>query len=87
MLPQRAALPHAPLQRRKHAQAQRDHDDHEDRVDYRVRGAFAQGRLSPEDLFRTFLAILAVDGATFEQRLADLTAQSQPTLSATEPVT
>jgi hypothetical protein len=64
-----------------------DHDDHEDRVDYRVRGAFAQGNLSSEDLFRTFLAILAVDGATFEQRLADLTAPSQPTPSEPEPVT
>jgi 5-methylcytosine-specific restriction protein B len=63
-----------------------DHDDYEDRVDYRVRGAFAQGNLSVEDLYRTFLAILAVDGAVFEQRLAELTAQSQPTPSATEAV-
>jgi len=63
-----------------------DHDDHEDRLDYRVRGAFANDSLSPEDLFRTFLALLAVDGATFEQRLGELTAQSQPTPSATEAV-
>jgi 5-methylcytosine-specific restriction endonuclease McrBC GTP-binding regulatory subunit McrB len=63
-----------------------DHDDYEDRVDYRVRGAFAQGSLSAEDLYRTFLAILAVDGAAFEERLAELTAQSQPKPSATEAV-
>ena len=63
-----------------------DHDDYEDRVDYRVRGAFAQGSLSHEDLYRTFLAILAVDAVAFEQRLAELRAQTQATPSATEAV-
>jgi 5-methylcytosine-specific restriction endonuclease McrBC GTP-binding regulatory subunit McrB len=49
-----------------------DHDDYEDRVDHRVRSAFQQGRLLPDDLYRTFLGVLALDGATFAQRLADL---------------
>jgi 5-methylcytosine-specific restriction endonuclease McrBC GTP-binding regulatory subunit McrB len=52
-----------------------DHDDYESRIDYHVRSAFAQGSLSKEDLYRTFLGILAVDAATFDQRLAELTAQ------------
>jgi 5-methylcytosine-specific restriction endonuclease McrBC GTP-binding regulatory subunit McrB len=61
-----------------------DHDDYENRIDYRVRGAFAQGSVSNEDLYRTFLGILAVDGATFDQRLGELTAQTQtpPALEA-----
>jgi 5-methylcytosine-specific restriction protein B len=59
-----------------------DHDDYEDRVDYHVRVAFAQGGLAKEDLYRTFLGILAVDAATFDQRLAELTAQPPPVLEA-----
>jgi 5-methylcytosine-specific restriction endonuclease McrBC GTP-binding regulatory subunit McrB len=47
-----------------------DHDDFEDRVDYRVHAGFAGGALSTEDLFRTFLGVLGprqchIRGATF----------------------
>jgi 5-methylcytosine-specific restriction endonuclease McrBC GTP-binding regulatory subunit McrB len=63
-----------------------DHDDYEDRVDYRVRGAFAQGSLSSEDLHRTFLGILAVDAAAFVQRFTELTAQYQPSPSTTQAI-
>lgn len=49
-----------------------DHDDYEDRVDYRVRGAFQSGTLSQADLYRTFLGVLALDGPAFDQRLTAL---------------
>ena len=61
-----------------------DHDDYEDRVDYSVRGAFAQGSLTKEDLCRTFLGMLTLDGATFDQRLVELTGPSEPPPLATE---
>ncbi|NUN13340.1 MAG: AAA family ATPase [Myxococcales bacterium] len=47
-----------------------DHDDYEDRVDYHVRGEFQQGKLSREDLCRTFLGVLTIDNDKFAQRLA-----------------
>jgi 5-methylcytosine-specific restriction endonuclease McrBC GTP-binding regulatory subunit McrB len=49
-----------------------DHDDYEDRIDYRVRESFRTGRLSTGDLCRTFLGMLAIDGGSYEQRLAEL---------------
>lgn len=49
-----------------------DHDDYEDRVDYRVRAAFQSGNLSEADLYRTFLGVLALDAASYEDRLAEL---------------
>lgn len=49
-----------------------DHDDHEDRVDYHVLYAFQQGKLSPEDLYRTFLGVLSIDEVDFTERLAVL---------------
>lgn len=61
-----------------------DHEDYEDRVDYRVRSAFGNGTLADEDLFRTFLGVLTIDGATFEQRLGELTAQAAATLAMVE---
>lgn len=61
-----------------------DHDDYEDRVDYRVRSGFANGTLADEDLFRTFLGVLTIDSATFEQRLGDLMAQAEATLAMAE---
>jgi hypothetical protein len=56
-----------------------DHDDYEDRVDYKVRSAFQNETLSQEDLYRTFLGVLAVDGESFEQRLAEFTIQPDKT--------
>ena len=55
-----------------------DHDDYEDRVDYQVRGAFQRGDLSPEDLYRTFLGVLALDAASYQDRLAELLASDSP---------
>lgn len=55
-----------------------DHDDYEDRIDYHVRADFGQGRASDEDLYRTFLGTLALDGAGFEMRIADLTKAAAP---------
>lgn len=49
-----------------------DHDDYEDRVDHQVRSAFQKGTLSQEALCRTFLGVLALDNATFAQRLTEL---------------
>lgn len=49
-----------------------DHDDYEDRVDYRVHARFQSGSLSDEELYRTFLGVLALDGESFGQRLAVL---------------
>jgi 5-methylcytosine-specific restriction endonuclease McrBC GTP-binding regulatory subunit McrB len=53
-----------------------DHDDYEDRVDYRVREAFRSGTLSNAELCRTFLGVLAIDGSSYEQRLAQLMAHA-----------
>jgi len=61
-----------------------DHDDYEDRIDYQVRGAFQRGTLSHEDLCRTFLGVLALDGATFAQRLTELQQAADPVSAATE---
>ena len=61
-----------------------DHDDYEDRVDYQVRGAFQRGDLSPEDLYRTFLGVLALDAASYEDRLAELLASGSPASTAAQ---
>lgn len=61
-----------------------DHDDYEDRVDYRVRGAFQNGTLSQEDLYRTFLGILALDKTAFDQRLTALQGAAMDGLEAPE---
>jgi hypothetical protein len=61
-----------------------DHDDFEDRVDYRVHAGFAGGALSTEDLFRTFLGVLPLDSATFEERLSELLAQVPPSRGEAE---
>lgn len=63
-----------------------DHDDYEDRVDYHVRGAFQRGSLSPEDLYRTFLGVLALDKDTFAQRLAELQADEPSSSPPTEAI-
>jgi hypothetical protein len=62
------------------------HDDYEDRVDYQLRGAFQQGSLSAEDLYRTFLGALSIDGADFNQRLAVLRSMEQVSPEPVEPV-
>jgi 5-methylcytosine-specific restriction protein B len=62
-----------------------DHDDHEDRIDYRLRAKFTDGSLSPEDLHRTFLGMLALDAAAFEQRLVELNKSSQIAPAKVEP--
>ncbi|MEW6732737.1 MAG: hypothetical protein AB1489_15530, partial [Acidobacteriota bacterium] len=49
-----------------------DHDDYEDRVDYHVRSAFRNGSLLKEDLYKTFLGMLAIDAETSHQWLAEL---------------
>jgi 5-methylcytosine-specific restriction protein B len=49
-----------------------DHDDYEDRVDYQVRGTFQNGDLSQEDLYRTFLGVLALDAKNYQDRLSVL---------------
>ena len=54
-----------------------DHDDYEDRVDHHVRGAFRQGSLSQDDLYRTFLGVLALDGPTFALRLTELRGEDE----------
>ena len=55
-----------------------DHDDYEDRVDYHVRADFGQGSATDEDLYRTFLGTLALDGSEFEKRIAALTKAAAP---------
>jgi 5-methylcytosine-specific restriction protein B len=62
-----------------------DHDDYEDRVDYQVRGAFQHGGLSPEDLYRTFLGVLALDAASYQDRLAELLASGSPASTTAQP--
>lgn len=54
-----------------------DHDDYEDRVDFSVRGKFKEGSLSHEDLYRTFLGVLAPDRESFEKRLSELIASEE----------
>ena len=61
-----------------------DHDDHEDRVDYQVRSAFRRDKLSQEELHRTCLGILPVDGETFAGRLAELQGHPSDTSESTE---
>ena len=61
-----------------------DHDDHEDRVDYEVRGALQRGSLSAEELHRTFLGVLHLDGETFAARLAELQGHASVTSEPTE---
>jgi len=63
-----------------------DHDDFEDRVDHQVRSAFQRGTLSQEDLYRTFLGVLALDADTFTQRLAELLKPTQGVPEAVEAV-
>ena len=61
-----------------------DHDDHEDRVDYQVRSAFRRDKLSQEELHRTCLGILPVDGETFAGRLAELQGHPSDTSESNE---
>lgn len=50
-----------------------DHDDYEDRVDYRIRSSFQYGILSPEELYRTFIGVLVnEDAESFDKRLSEL---------------
>lgn len=63
-----------------------DHDDFEDRVDYHVRGDFGQGSATDEDLYRTFLGTLALDGSGFEKRIADLTKAAEVEPASLEAV-
>ena len=49
-----------------------DHDDYEDRVDYRVSPKFQRGELERSDLFRSYLGILALDAETHQRRLDEL---------------
>lgn len=50
-----------------------DHDDYEDRVDYHVNPDFLQeGKLSIEELYRTFLGVLSTDKNEFDNRLEKL---------------
>ncbi len=62
-----------------------DHDDYEDRVDYQMHSAFREGGSpSQDDLYRTFLGVLALDGARFAQRLADLQGSQEVAPAPTE---
>ena len=61
-----------------------DHDDHEDRVDYQVRSAFRRDNLPQEELHRTFLSILPVDGEIFTERLAELQGHASGASDPTE---
>lgn len=63
-----------------------DHDDYEDRVDYQVRGAFQQGSLAVEDLYRTFLGVLPIDGEDFSARLVELQGTEQVVVEPVEAV-
>lgn len=63
-----------------------DHDDYEDRVDYRVREAFRSGSLSNGDLCRTFLCMLALDGGLYERRLAHLLAELEDEQASTPEI-
>lgn len=49
-----------------------DHEDYEDRVDYRICAKLRGGKLKPEELFRSYLGVLALDAATHKRRLSDL---------------
>ncbi len=51
-----------------------DHDEYEDRVDFAVMRGFRDGRMSHDDLTRTFLGVLHLKKEEFEERLATLTA-------------
>ncbi len=61
-----------------------DHDDYEDRIDYRVTGGFKYGGIPTEDLFRTFLCALPGDEASFKSRLAELLAGELGLIGPTE---
>ena len=63
-----------------------DHDDHEDRVDYDVRGKFRSANLSEDELHRTFLGILSEDSEAFARRLAELRGHPFDTSQTTETV-
>ena len=47
-----------------------DHDDFEDRIDYNLSGGFHRGNLSKNDLLKTFLGVLSLDGKSYSDRLA-----------------
>ena len=49
-----------------------DHDDYEDRLDHHVNPRLQRGGLSPRDLCRALLGVLALDGPAFEERLAKI---------------
>ena len=49
-----------------------DHDDYEDRVDYRVSVKLQRGELNQKDLFRCYLGVLAIDAETHKRRLSEL---------------
>jgi hypothetical protein len=49
-----------------------DHDDYEDRVDYRVSSSIQNEGISHEELLRSFLGVLSLDPAVFVERLAEL---------------
>lgn len=51
-----------------------DHDDYENRIDYCIHRDFHQGQLSEENLYKTFLGIIATNDKDFNQQLAELLA-------------
>ena len=50
-----------------------DHDEYEDQVDFGITPDFQNGKMSKEDLARTFLRVLRIDGETLERRVEELT--------------
>jgi 5-methylcytosine-specific restriction endonuclease McrBC GTP-binding regulatory subunit McrB len=64
-----------------------DHDDYEDRVDYHIQTDFQQGRLSKEDLYKTFLGTITTTEETFKQYLKELTEEPKQLEEPEQPET